>query len=136
MCFASNAIETIRDWINLSPPELETGGLLFGAKDAVTIATPIVNSSLHPSVQFAIEPEELARQVGHAEELGLSLLGTFHTHPGRLAVMSREDAASARQTGLLLIIGTSPDGWDWRLWDPLAGGEVELKIAPSSLRTV
>jgi len=107
----------------------EAGGLLAGRGEAVTQAWPARNVALRSRCEFAIQPEELSVKVAQIERLGLELLGTYHSHPNGNAQMSNADAAMARSTGLLLLVGLG-EAWDWRLWDPAAGGEVDFAIRP------
>lgn len=127
--FRFGAIERIRNHVS-SFAALEAGGLLIGSGETVTGAIPTLNAAAHPGREFSISSEELGSCIDTIEREGLGLLlGTFHSHPSGRALMSSADAATARLTGKLLTIGTGWS-WDWRLWDPAAGGEVDFAIAP------
>ena len=129
MRFAYDAIDLIRDCILLGSHDWEVGGLLFGDDEFVWTILPGRNIAPNPCSEFALHPQEMARALRNAEVRGEHLVGTFHSHPNGNSQMSSADAAMALQTGVLLIIGLASP-WEWRLWDPAAGGEVELVIEP------
>jgi proteasome lid subunit RPN8/RPN11 len=115
----------------------EVGGLLFGAGEVVAMATKIKNVAADPLGAYQPSPREAAERIADFERAGYQLLGTYHDHPFGRAVMSGADAALATETGLLLIVAApmedgpeGGDGWEWALFDPAAGGQVELRIAP------
>jgi proteasome lid subunit RPN8/RPN11 len=122
--FYFSAALAIHDHLRLNPTR-EAGGLLLGdaERGEVIWACPVENAAEDQRSEFRIEAEAMARVLAgkHDHEL----LGTFHSHPGGPAVMSRADAAVAENTGLMLIVATYQHGWEWALFDPVAGGRVE-----------
>lgn len=127
LTFRFEAISWIADGIRGKVDE--TGGLLIGRDQQVLEAQPMVNIASNPSREFAVGVGGLDLALTYAEQRGLGLLGTFHSHPQAPAVMSHADARLAKQTGPLLLVGPHAC-WEWRLWDPAAGGEVQFAIAP------
>lgn len=120
-------------WPAASIPLRERGGLLLGDDEAVRAAVPIANWAENPTAEFKPNTEEVAAKIAAVEGTGAKLLGTYHSHPNGKAMMSRSDVVLAEATGLLLIVATpDPDLslWDWALFDPRGGGQVELRIAP------
>jgi proteasome lid subunit RPN8/RPN11 len=127
--FAYDMIEVIRHQVGSAGRETEAGGLLFGRDEFVIGAFTARNTAADPRAEFAVDPEVMDQVLLNEEARGSELLGTYHSHPNGNAQMSSADAAMARQTGALLIIGLGRP-WEWRLWDPVAGGEVDFVIAP------
>lgn len=110
-------------------PGLESGGALVGRGSEVLEVMPAANVASDDHSEFVIPPEQLAGIVSMAEATGSRLLGTYHSHPNGNARMSRADVVLARHTGFLLIVAPG-ERWEWKLWDPVAGGEVQFAIAP------
>jgi desampylase len=127
--FKFGVIEAIRKHLE-GPEWSEWGGLLAGRNGQVLASAPTGNIAAEPRSEFRIDPEEMAFLVDKLDGLGFEFMGTFHSHPNGRAEMSSADAAMAAGTGIALIVGTAAGGWEWRLWDPVAGGEVEFRIAP------
>lgn len=129
MRFAYDVLDVIRLQLRAGDRKTEAGGLLFGRGDLVVGAFTARNAAADRRSEFAVDPEVMDRVILNEEARGSELLGTYHSHPNGNAQMSGADAAMARQTGVLLIIGLGRP-WEWRLWDPAAGGEVDLVIDP------
>jgi proteasome lid subunit RPN8/RPN11 len=127
LTFNFSSILTIHDQVKLFPT-LETGGLLAGHGDLVLYALAAGNAAEDQGSEYTVAPDLFARHLTSMEEEGLELIGTYHSHPNGNAQMSAADAAMAKQTGKLLIIGPG-QCWDWRLWDPVAGAEADFVIA-------
>jgi proteasome lid subunit RPN8/RPN11 len=115
----------------------EVGGLLFGAGEVIAMAAKIANVAADPQTTYQPSPREMSERIADFERAGYELLGTYHDHPWGRAVMSGADAALATETGALLIVAApmadgpdGGDGWEWALFDPGAGGQAELRIAP------
>jgi proteasome lid subunit RPN8/RPN11 len=130
LTFEFEAIERIRRQVELFPL-LETGGLLAGGGEWVSHALPANNETgeLDVARSFRIGPEQMAILVDSIEAEGLSLIGSYHSHPNGTAQMSTADALTARGTGPLLLVAPG-SAWEWKLWDPAAAGEVQFAIAP------
>jgi proteasome lid subunit RPN8/RPN11 len=128
LTFSFGVIERISRQVELFPL-VETGGLLAGGGESVTHALPATNEALRPAREFTIGVEQMYDLLRSIEDEGHRLLGSYHSHPNRNAQMSGADAAMARSTGVLLIIAPGKK-WQWRLWDPVVGGEVDFAIEP------
>jgi proteasome lid subunit RPN8/RPN11 len=128
--FAYSTIAEIYGTVIHAPAGQEVGGLFFGLDGGVLYAGACENAAADQHGQFAIAPAAQAAVIGMAADLGYELLGSFHTHPEGSAQMSRPDVATAEATGLLLIIATGDPRWEWKLFDPGAGGEVQFAISP------
>ncbi len=107
----------------------ERGGLLTGEASGLCSAVPAHNQAADPRSEFTIDAEQLAKLSDWIAASELELIGSWHSHPNGNAQMSSADAAMARATGMLLIVAPASP-WQWRLWDPVAGGEVGFAIAP------
>lgn len=130
LTFGFQAITDIYRHARLSERGLgETGGLLAGSDERVTWALSVPNRASQPDCEFSIEPLTFSLQLEEISQLGLELIGTWHTHPLGQPYMSAADAAMAGSTGPLLIVALG-ERWEWALWDPLAGGRVQFAIAP------
>ena len=127
--FAFEEIDAIRDQVLEAWGE-EAGGLLAAHGDDVVLTLQASNCASDPRREFGIEDSELANLLESIEERELELAGTWHSHPSGSPHMSHADAAMAGSTGVLLIVAPGRWGWDWALWDPLAGRRVEFAIAP------
>jgi hypothetical protein len=136
--FSFSSVLKIHDQVALFP-SFETGGLLVGIGTSVMYALPAENEADDPKSAFVIGGEQLAAlvdSIGDREnyhlapdglgwsEPRLELLGSYHSHPNGRADLSPGDAALAEVTGLLLLVAPGPT-WQWRLWNPAAGGAVD-----------
>lgn len=126
IAFSFSSVLKIHDQVRLFP-SFEAGGLLAGVGTSVLHALPAFNEADNPAEAFLIGGEQLADLVASIEP-GCSMMGTYHSHPNGRADMSPGDAALAEDTGLLLLVAPGP-AWQWRLWNPGAGGEAECTIA-------
>jgi len=91
---------------------LEGCGILFGHRlhDA-TLLTEIActpNADPAPERRFAIPPEDLCDAQRYARSAGCSLLGFFHSHPGRPPLPSPTDLALAWPGTSCLIVSIQP----------------------------
>jgi proteasome lid subunit RPN8/RPN11 len=128
--FSFSSVQTIEDQARRFPG-IESGGLLAGVGTSILFALPARNWAPDPTSEFAMDPLELTSQVTQIEVHkveGLTLLGSYHSHPNGRADLSAADVALAERTGLLLIVAPGA-AWQWRVWNPRAGGEVEAAIA-------
>jgi proteasome lid subunit RPN8/RPN11 len=121
IAFTFSSVLTIHDHVKRAWAK-ERGGLLAGVGTTIAQALPARNEADDPTSAFAIGGEQLAGLVDSIDP-GLSMMGTYHSHPNGRADMSPGDAALAEDTGLLLIVAPGVV-WEWRLWNPSAGGEV------------
>ena len=89
----------------------ECCGLLIGRfeKDGskITLETyPISNAREEQAKRnrFLIRPEELMRGERHASELGLKVIGFYHSHPDEAAVPSKYDLDHAWPTYSYIVV--------------------------------
>ncbi len=66
-----------------------------GGQREVLRAQPCRNASPRPETSYLIAPAELIAAQREARELGLAIVGFYHSHPRRSAVPSVEDLAQA-----------------------------------------
>lgn len=110
----------------------EIGGLLVGDEDVIRAALPIANSAPDPLTAYVPAPEQLSSRLRQIEGAGKKVLGSYHTHPGGRAILSRADAVLAGTLGLLLVVAApdadEPAHWGWGLYD--GDCKIDLVIAP------
>lgn len=115
----------------------EVCGLLAGRREArthvVERAFPIRNAHDRPATEYRLDPTEHLRTTLHVEdELGLDVIGFYHSHPAGPARLSATDAARASWPGAsyLLIHLRPTEGHLSARWDPeekrFVGEPVEL----------
>jgi proteasome lid subunit RPN8/RPN11 len=94
-----SVLEAIRDHGRETYPEECCGALLGRTRERVALATQaerILNASREMRERrFSIEPRDYLRLERRAEELGLSLLGFYHSHPDHPAAPSAYDREHA-----------------------------------------
>lgn len=110
-------------------------GLLLGRREgaAVTVieARPTRNGRASPD-RYEIDPEAVLAADRRARDLGLVLLGAWHSHPGGAPVPSATDRAEAWPDWCYLILGLAePQRPELRAWRLLGDDFVrdELEIA-------
>ncbi len=119
----ASVLEAIRDHGRETYPEECCGALLGrtrGSDAVVTQAERIPNAS--PEMRerrFSIEPRDYLRLERRAEELGLSLLGFYHSHPDHPAAPSAYDREHALPFLHYLVVavdqGRPGEGTSWIL---------------------
>lgn len=98
----------------LAAPE-ECCGLLAGRVEgsahAVERALPVRNASPRPRVEYLLDPEEQLRALLRVEdELGLCVVGFYHSHPAGPAQHSSLDEARASWPGAsYLLVHLAPE---------------------------
>ncbi|MEM4700142.1 MAG: M67 family metallopeptidase [Candidatus Nezhaarchaeales archaeon] len=115
--------------------EVELCGLLLGlfdGEDAVVEALePLENVSASP-LRFRARPEDVYRAYVKAEELGLDVVGIYHSHPAPPSP-SREDLEGMERWPLVWLIVSSLDGSAAAF--QLVEGEVRgVDLSPSRAR--
>lgn len=128
LTFAFEAIGKISEQAALFPTT-ETGGFLVGEGSYCEQAWAALNEAADPAHGFSIGAPQMSLALSSIAQAGLETLGTYHSHPGGSAQLSEADALTARNTGLMLIVGMVEPEWDWRLWQP-GVGELGFRIAP------
>jgi proteasome lid subunit RPN8/RPN11 len=129
--FSFNTVRRIAEHIAQGGEE-EAGGVLAGLRESgvagdqcrqrCTVSRGRIQHRARPVVADRRQPGRAPPRV-HG--------GTYHSHPSSCAHMSAADVRMARSTGIALIVATwDSEPWEWRLWDPAAGGEVDFAIAP------
>ena len=77
---------------------LEVCGVLLGEGRFVHAVVPVPNAEPEsPRVRYRIAPEELARIQREGREVGLDIVGYYHSHPDHPARPSATDRALAAQ---------------------------------------
>lgn len=92
-------LEAIRDHGRETYPEECCGALLGLARERIALVTqaeriPNASSEMRER-RFSIEPREYLRLERQAEQLGLALLGFYHSHPDHPAAPSAYDREHA-----------------------------------------
>lgn len=105
---ACPAWEVIREHVERAAPE-EACGILLGWREAsrrvAVRAEPCRN--VHPSDRrrhFLIDPERQLEVQRQARELGLEIIGYYHSHPEGAAEPSAEDRTQAHPWMVMLIV--------------------------------
>ena len=118
----------------------ECCGLLIGRFEEdgskVTIETYAISNAREEEAKrnrFLIRPEELMRGEHHARELGLEIIGFYHSHPDEAAVPSKYDLEHAWPTYSYIVVSVKQGRADsLRSWEMKADrskfGEEELRI--------
>ncbi len=97
------------------------GRFAEGGRKIVTDTYPISNAREEAAKRnrFLITPEELLRGEQHARELGLDIVGFYHSHPDHPAAPSQYDADHAWPTYSYVIVsvkdGHAADLHSWEL---------------------
>ena len=77
---------------------LEVCGVLLGKGPFVHAVVPVQNREVErPQVRYQIAPEDLARIQREGRELGLDIVGYYHSHPDHPARPSDTDRAFAAE---------------------------------------
>lgn len=131
----------LAQWCRKALPQ-EACGTLLGAIEGesvrVDLATQARNRSADPTASFELDPGDLHAAYCKAVELGLSVVGIWHSHPRGPSQPSREDIQDAWEGWTSLIV--VPEGAAHpalRAFRFSAGQAVqlELQIPPIPSRT-
>jgi proteasome lid subunit RPN8/RPN11 len=87
---------------------LECCGLLLGTPERVDVATAARNLRASPT-RFEIDPADHFVAIRRARELGLEVVGAYHSHPASAAVPSPRDLAEASYPDFLYLIAGLPE---------------------------
>ena len=130
-------IKQIKDHGEAHYPE-EGAGLIMGrfegeiryAEQLLPLANQYESSSRHN--RYLIEPEEMLNAELKAEELGLDIIGVFHSHPNHPAIPSEFDRERALPWYSYIITRVDSSGAlesrSWRLSDDRQFLEEEIFI--------
>ena len=98
---------------------LEACGLLLGRSGRVEDVVQLRNRSAWPREHYALDPLEYMQAERHCDQLGVSVLGVWHSHPDSAALPSVTDERHAWPGWLYVIVGRPrddvPDLRGWRL---------------------
>lgn len=110
----------------------EACGLLLGVQDRVLWAECIPNRHPEPRRHFRMIPVDLAPVVHRAIQLGIDVLGNWHSHPtGQTAPSAADCADTARVQGAegeLVMVIVGADG-EMRAWRVHHGRPIEVEVA-------
>jgi proteasome lid subunit RPN8/RPN11 len=100
----------------------ECCGALIGRDGAVDAAYALPNTTEEgPRRRFLVRPEDYRDAERHAQDLGLELLGFYHSHPDHPARPSQYDLDHAWPFFSYIIVSATDDGTgaltSWRLRD-------------------
>lgn len=110
-------------------------GLLAGDEESVKLVLPIENA-LHSPVRYAMEPRALVSAMLHIEDLGLNLLGAFHSHPEGPFGVSDSDVREWQYPEAALVVCVLQSGrWEGRAYriDDSGTREVRLRFNENGL---
>jgi proteasome lid subunit RPN8/RPN11 len=104
-------------------------GLLAGRADRVEIVLPIENID-HSPVRYRMEARALVAGLGRIEDLGLDLLGAFHSHPAGPPGVSESDLREWQypESALIVCAPGAHGAWQIRAFRADEGGVVELRV--------
>ena len=120
--------DELRKYASSLEPD-ESCALLFGTYDGEKIMASEVfftKNAKRSRVDFAISNEELIRGYRTAEELGLDVVGIFHSHPDSEAVPSSTDRKFMQANPVAWVIYSGKTG-DLRAY-MLESEMVEIRI--------
>ncbi len=87
----------------------EVCGWLAGRDGEIEETYPVPNASERPKTRFVMEPEAQLSTMREIRELGLELVGTYHSHPKSPARPSGRDRELALYPGLAHLIVSLSD---------------------------
>jgi proteasome lid subunit RPN8/RPN11 len=91
----------VRHAVNTLPQEC--CGLIAGDDSGIRMLYPLTNVE-HSPVRYTVDPAEHFGALRHAERLGWSLVGAFHSHPSTAAYPSPTDIRLAGEPDWLYVI--------------------------------
>lgn len=90
------------------------GGRIDGAQATVKVVIPVENV-LHSPVRFRMDPRKQLQVFNRLDDLGLELVGIFHSHPTGPNAPSATDLAEFYYPGVAFLIWSPGDeGWQLR----------------------
>ena len=114
LVLSQNNFDAIRTHGELTYPN-ECCGVLLGRfigdnRDVVNVARCSNARTDSPKNRYSIDPVELIRIQREARELGLEIVGFYHSHPDHPAVWSSTDLAEAHWIGCSYVITSIRQG--------------------------
>lgn len=118
---------TVEAHLDACLPE-EGCGLFAGRLGRVGLVLPIENID-HSPVHFRMEPRALVTAILHLEDLGLELLGVFHSHPvGPFGVSATDVREWRYPEAALVVCSLREDRWVGRAYRVDDGGTREVRL--------
>jgi proteasome lid subunit RPN8/RPN11 len=111
----------------------ECCGLLLGASDRIQFVHRARNADTSPRTRFLIDPRDHLAAIRRAREIGLDVVGFYHSHPSTAARPSPSDTAEATYAGYAYaIVSLASDQPDVRFFRRDTDRFVEdlVKVAP------
>jgi proteasome lid subunit RPN8/RPN11 len=103
----------------------ECCGLIVGHGRTVVRIHRATNISASPATRYLIAPADHFNAIRLARRDGLSVVGAYHSHPGRAGSPSPTDVAEASDASWLHVIVT-PDDAGLHAWRIAAGNFTEI----------
>jgi len=107
----------------------EACGLLVGHGDLVLEAPEAPNAASDPSLEFLIDPAFHLCTQRRAREAGRTLLGCWHSHPGRDLRPSLRDEGGEIGCAWLIVAGAKAS-----LWEATGTGFLPAELVVGSLQ--
>ena len=132
--------EAIRDHGRQTYPH-ECCGAMLGRAGVVVEACPLPNTTEEgPRRRFLVRPQDYRAAERRATELGLKLLGFYHSHPDHPARPSQYDLDHAWPVFSYVIVsvreGLAAELTSWRLREDRAAFDEELvTLEPAAITT-
>ena len=132
--------EAIRDHGRQTYPH-ECCGAMLGRAGVVVEACPLPNTTEEgPRRRFLVRPQDYRAAERRATELGLELLGFYHSHPDHPARPSQYDLDHAWPVFSYVIVsvreGLAAELTSWRLREDRAAFDEELvTVEPAAITT-
>jgi proteasome lid subunit RPN8/RPN11 len=132
--------EAIRDHGRQTYPH-ECCGAMLGRAGVVVEACPLPNTTEEgPRRRFLVRPQDYRAAERRATELGLELLGFYHSHPDHPARPSQYDLDHAWPVFSYVIVavreGLAAELTSWRLREDRAAFDEELvTLEPAAITT-
>jgi len=109
---------------------LECCGLLLGTRDRLEAALPARNLLASPA-RFEVDPVDHFGAIRRARDLGVEVVGVYHSHPASAPVPSPRDLAEASYPEFVYVIASLPRA-DLRAYRLLEGNFLPVALVPFS----
>lgn len=108
----------------------EACGLLLGRGRHVLFVSPVENSNPNPEHHYSISRDAVAATVRRAGNLGVEIVGGWHSHPGGPPELSGRDLrALPPDVGPYLQVLITPTDGQVRAWVIMAQHATEIPVA-------
>lgn len=105
----------------------ECCGLLLGTPDLIEAALPARNDAAEPRRRYEINPADHFAAIRRGRDLGLDVIGAYHSHPRSEPIPSPTDRQEAFEAFIFIILGPS-DAIGVRAWRLEAGNFAEVPL--------